>query len=358
MLKNTSQQLFSRIQKQIPYDSILKKQLLNILKFLFFLSLGAALIWLALRKTTDAEFANIKTSLSNANYYWIFASMIISGMSHYFRALRWRLLLNPLGYKPKIYNTFFSVMVGYLANFALPRLGEVSRCGLLTKYEKVPFTEGFGTVISERALDVVCLIILFFATLAIEFDKISGIANDLIFKTVSQKFQALMQKELFVIIGGIILLMVAFAFIYFRKKIQSLFSGKAKGFIKGLWDGLLSVKNVDKPMQFIIHTLLIWIMYILQVYVCFFAFTETAHLSIMVAVVIVVFGSLGVIAVPGGTGAYQLIVIQILTTVYLIANTVAFAFAWAVWTSQFLLILSLGLLSLIFLALLNKDAKE
>ena len=167
-----------------------------------------------------------------------------------------------------------------------------------------------------------------------------------------------MQKQLFVIIGGILLLILALVFFYFRKKIKSLLSGKAKGFIKGLWDGLVSVKNVDKPFQFIIYTVLIWMMYVLQVYVCFFAFTETAHLSIMVAVVIVVFGSLGVIAVPGGTGAYQLIVIQILTSVYLIANTVAFAFAWAVWTSQFLLILSLGLLSLIFLALLNKDAKE
>jgi hypothetical protein len=332
--------------------------MLNILKFLFFLGLGAALIWLALRKTTPEEFANIKISLTTANYYWIFASIIISGLSHFFRSLRWKLLLSPLGYHPKTSNTFFSVMVGYLANFALPRLGEVSRCGLLSRYEKVPFTEGFGTVISERALDVVCLIIIFFATLGIEFDRISGIANDLIFKTVSEKFHTLMQKQTFVIIACISLLIMVAAFFYFRKKIQSLVSGKAKGFIKGLWDGLLSVKNVNKPAPFIIYTVLIWVMYILQVYVCFFAFAETSHLSIMVAVVIVVFGSLGVIAVPGGTGAYQLIVIQILTTVYLVANSVAFAFAWAVWTSQFILILSLGLMSLIFLALLNKDVKE
>ena len=332
--------------------------MLNILKFLFFLGLGVALIWLALRNTTDEEFANIKISLANANYFWIFLSIIISGLSHLFRALRWKILLNPLGYNPKTSNTFFSVMVGYLANFALPRLGEISRCGLMTKYEKVPFTTGFGTVISERALDVVCLILIFFAALGIEFNRISGIANDLIFNTVAEKFHSLMQKQMFVIIASITLLIIAVAFYYFRKKIQSLVSGKIMGFIRGLWAGLVSIKNVNQPVWFVIHTILIWIMYILQVYVCFFAFEGTSQLSVMVAIVIVVFGSLGVIAVPGGTGAYQLIVIQILTTVYLIGKPVAFAFAWAVWTSQFVLIISLGLISLILLAVLNKESKQ
>ena len=331
--------------------------MLNILKLLFFFGLGITLIWLALRKTTDEEFANIKTSLLNANYFWISLSILISGLSHYFRALRWKILLNPLGYYPKTSNTFFSVMVGYLANFAIHRMGEVTHCGLLTTYEKVPFTAGFGTVISERALDVICLLIIFFAALGIEFDRISGIANDLVFNTVSEKFHALMQKQTFVIVAGISLLIIAIALFYFRKKIQSLFSTKAKGFFKGLWDGLLSIKNVNKPVSFIVYTVLIWMMYILQVYVCFFAFPETSDLSIMVAIVIVVFGSLGVIAVPGGTGAYQLIVIQILMSIYLISYTSAFAFAWAVWTSQFVFIMLVGFLSLILLALLNKVAK-
>lgn len=331
--------------------------MLNILKILFFLGLGIGLIWLALRKTTDEEFANIKISLLNADYFWISLSIVISGLSHFFRALRWKLLLDPLGYKPKTSNTFFAVMVGYLANFAIHRMGEVTRCGLLTTYEKVPFTTGFGSVISERALDVVCLIIIFFAALGMEFDRISGIANDLVFNTISEKFHALMQKQLFVIVAGISLFLIAIAFFYFRKKIQSLFSTKAKGIFTGIWNGLISIKNVKKPALFILHTVLIWTMYVLQVYVCFFAFPETANLSIMVAVVIVVFGSLGVVATPGGTGAYQLIVIQILTSIYLISYTSSFAFAWAVWTSQFVFIVFTGFLSLILLALLNKVAK-
>jgi uncharacterized protein (TIRG00374 family) len=333
----------------------LKQQVLNILKFLFFLCLGIALIWLALSNITADEFANIKISISNANYFWIFSSLIVGIFGHYFRALRWKLLLTPLGYQPKIYNTFFAVMIGYLANFALPRLGEISRCGVLTKYEKIPFTVGFGTVISERALDVLCLMVLFFAALSIEFDRIYGIADDLIFHTIAKKLNLLMANQMVVIVVGFLCFSILIMLFYFRKKLQALFSEKVKTFIKGLWDGLLSIKNVNKPITFFIYTVLIWMMYTLQVYVCFMAFAETASLSAMVAIVIVVFGSLGVIAVPGGTGAYQLIVIQILTSVYLIEKPVAFVFAWTTWTSQFVLVLFLGLISFLLLALLNKE---
>ncbi len=342
----------------------MKKQATNVLKFFFFLSIGILLIWLALRNKSEKEINDIIIAIKQANYFWLFASLVVSGLSHYFRALRWKLLLKPLGHQTKTSNTFFAVMVGYLANFALPRLGEVTRCGILTKYEKVPFTEGFGTVIAERALDFICLVLLFFATLGLEFDRISGITNKFIFTPLSGKFNALIQKQVYVIITVIVLLIFIAAFYYFRKKIQSLVSAKVLGFMYGLWDGLKSIKNVDKPFWFITHTILIWLMYILQVYVCFFAFSETANLSLMVAVVIVVFGSIGVITVPGGTGAYQIIVIYILTNVYIISSnpaeaiTVANAFAWSVWTSQFILILSLGLISLILLAVLNKDVKN
>ncbi|MDF2437707.1 MAG: hypothetical protein K0Q95_2083 [Bacteroidota bacterium] len=335
----------------------MKQQLANILKFLFFLSIGILLIWLAVKDKTDAELLNIKGALEGANYFWILLSILISGLSHYFRALRWKLLLKPLGHHPKTSNTFFSVAVGYLANLAIPRLGEVTRCGLLTRYEKVPFVQGFGSVIAERALDVVCLILLFFLTLTMEFTKISGIANDLIFIPVTAKFNQLMQKQLFVIVACVLLLAGIAAFFYFRNKIKNLMSGKLKGFVNGLWEGLLSVKKVNNPWLFIFHTVMIWLMYILQVYVCFFAFNELKDLSFVVAMVITVFGSLAVVVVPGGTGMYQLIVIQILTTVYAMSQTGSFAFAWSVWVSQIVLILFAGLLSLILLPILNKNTE-
>lgn len=316
------------------------------------------MIWLAVKDKTDAELSNIKGALQQANYFWIFLSIIISGLSHFFRALRWKILLAPLGHKPKTSNTFFAVMVGYLANLALPRLGEVSRCGLLAQYEKVPFVQGFGSVIAERALDVVCVILLFFMTLALEFEKISGIANDMILGPLSNKLHNLMQKPVLMIVLLSSLVLLAGAFLYFRKKIQSLMSEKIRGFIKGLWEGLLSVKKVNKPVMFIVHTIMIWFMYILQVYVCFLAFEELSGLSFVVAMVITVFGSVAVVVVPGGTGMYQLIVIQILTTVYFISQTSSFAFAWSVWVSQIVLILIAGLLSLILLPVLNRSEEE
>lgn len=336
----------------------MSKRTANILKFVFFLGLGIFLVWLAVKDKTEEELNSIRLAFEQADYKWIVLSVFISGFSHYFRALRWKILLEPLGHQLKTSNTFFAVMVGYLANCALPRLGEVTRCGVLTRYEKVPFTQGFGSVIAERALDVLCLILMFFIMLGLEFKRISGIADDLVFSYVSQKFDQLMQQRNFVIIAGISLFLIVATFIYFRKKIRSLFSVKARGFAKGLWDGLKSIKDVKKPFLFFLQTILIWTMYVLQVYVVFLAFGETSGLSFSVAVVITVFGSLGVAVVPGGTGAYQAIVIQILTTVYLISGTASFAFAWAVWTSQISLILSLGLLSLILLPLLNKSKEE
>ena len=335
----------------------MKKKALNVLKILFFLGLGITLAWMALPKT-EKERSDIITSIEKANYLWLLLSVFISGMSHYFRAVRWKILLEPLNHKPKTSNTFFAVMVGYLANFAIHRIGEVTRCGLLAKYEDVPFTEGFGSVIAERAFDMVCLIIIFFLVFAFEFQKISGIANDLIFTTISNKWHSLMQNHTLLIILSVGGILAVAGFLYFRKKIQNLLSGKVKGFVIGIWEGLLSIKNVNKPAMFIVHTILIWIMYILQVYVCFFAFPETSNLPIVVAMVIMVFGSIGIIAVPGGTGAYQIIVIQILTTVYFISETQAKAFAWSVWVSQFILIVSVGFISLILLGVLNKEKKS
>ena len=136
-----------------------------IVKFLLFLSIGMLLVWLVVKDITAEEKTNIKIAFEKANYFWIVLSMILVTVSHWSRAVRWKMLLEPLGYKPKTSNTFFAIMVGYLANLALPRLGEVSRCGVLNKYEKVSFEEAFGTVIAERAIDLLCLVLVFFLTL-------------------------------------------------------------------------------------------------------------------------------------------------------------------------------------------------
>ena len=335
----------------------MNKKLSNILKVLFFLALGIFLVWLAIKDKTSEELNSIKVAIQQSNYFWIFMSLVVSGFSHFFRATRWKMALEPLGHKPSTANAFFAVMIGYIANLGIPRIGEATRCGVLTRYSNVPFVQGFGTVVAERALDVICLLVLFFLTLALEFEKIAGLANDLFLTALNEKFNALMQKKLFLLIIGIVLLLIVGTFYYFRKKIKNLFSEKVKTFIVGLKEGLVSIKNVKNPWLYIAQTILIWFLYVLQVYVVFFAFSDLAHLSFVVAMVITIFGSLAIAVVPGGTGVYQAIVIQILTTVYFASETSSFAFAWSVWSSQILLILGLGLVSLILLPLFNKTKK-
>ncbi|HRG51396.1 MAG TPA: lysylphosphatidylglycerol synthase transmembrane domain-containing protein [Bacteroidia bacterium] len=335
----------------------MKKQTNNILKFIFFLGLGVLLVWLSVKDISKEQQEKIKIALLQADYSFVALSILVGILSHYFRAIRWKILLVPLNHRPKTSNTFFAVMVGYLANLAINRLGEVTRCGMLNQYEKVPFTEGFGSVVAERALDLICLILIFFITLFIEFDKIYGIANDQIITPFFLKLKSLFEHKILLAIMVVMLLIIAAILFYFRKKLQEIFSAKIKNFIVGLWQGLISIKNVKQPISFIAYTILIWLMYILQAYVCFFAFPETAQLPFMAATVIMVFGSLGIIAVPGGTGAYQAIVMPILITVYLVPDTSAFAFAWTVWAAQIVLILTLGLISLILLPLLNKQEK-
>lgn len=336
----------------------MKKLIVNILKIIFFLGLGIFIIWLALKDKSQEDIDKIKNSIRQANYSWIALSCFVSLLSHYFRAIRWKILLAPLGHHPKTRATFFAVMIGYFANLGIPRSGEVARCGILNTYEDVPFTEGFGSVIAERAFDLICLILVFFIAFVMQFDKIYGIADILVFTPLSGISEKLLQQKL-VVTGVLVVLFIISGFLfYFRKKIQTLVSGKLLSFITGLWQGLLSIKKIKQPILFLAYTASIWIIYILQVYVCFFAFPETSHLSFLVAMVITAFGSIAIILIPGGTGLYQAIVIQILTTAYLIADHYAEAFAWTVWASQIIMIILAGLISLVLLPLLRKTVDK
>jgi len=335
----------------------LKKKIISILKFLFFLGIGILLIWLAVRNLTKEDKASIAEAFIQANYYWIAFSMLLSFLSHWIRAMRWRLLIQPLGFNPKLSNTFFALMVGYLANFALPRLGEISRCGVLTKYEKIPFTEGFGTVIAERAIDVLCLILIFIGTLFFQFDELWGLTNDKIISPLTTKFSSMMDSNIFLSIFALIMVGITISFFVFRKRNKGMFSKKLKEMALGFWEGLKSVKNIKRPILFIFHTILIWLLYTALLYVGFFCFTETSYLSFGAALAIMLFGSLGIAFVPGGTGAYQALVTETLTSAYKTTFTFAFAFSWLIWTSQFALILLLGVISLIMLPIINKEIK-
>ncbi len=333
----------------------MQKQAKTITKFLFFIGIACLLIWLVVKDLTAEDKANVAEAFGKAKYSWIIFSIFLSFLSHLSRAMRWRMLLQPLGYNPKTSNTFFAVMIGYLANFALPRLGEVSRCGVLTKYEKIPFTESFGTVITERVFDVICLMIIFFITLYTQFEKISTHVSEKIITPLQQKLMPLFGGKGFALITVVLVLfIIVFIFLRKRKSSNTIFE-KMIGFAMGFWQGIKSIRNLKNPGLFIFHSVFIWTMYYAIVHVSFFAFEETSQLGVGEALAVLIFGSVGIIFVPGGTGAYQLLVTDTLTKIYLISFSTAFAFSWIVWSSSLVLIVLLGVLSLILLPILNKN---
>lgn len=333
----------------------MKKLSLDVAKALLFLSIGIFLIWLVTKDLTESDKKNIYSAFQQANYFWIVVSMLISFASHWSRAIRWKILLEALDHKPKTSNTFFAVMVGYLANFALPRLGEVSRCGVLSKYENIPFTESFGTVITERIIDVICLLIIFVITMIAEFDKIYALVNQKIIAPLTSKMAVVMNNKGSLLLVLILILALLILLYKYRKQINTKVFGKFSNIIKGFIDGLQSIRNIKRPLAFISHTVFIWTMYFLVLYICFFSFTELSHLGVGASLSVMIFGSVGIIFVPGGTGVYQALVTEVLTVSYFISFATAFAFSWIVWTSSLLVILLFGLISLVLLPILNKE---
>jgi uncharacterized protein (TIRG00374 family) len=336
----------------------LKKYLKSSVKFLFFLGIGVLLIWLAVRNLTEEDKTTIAHAFSKTDYFWIILSTILSGVSHLLRAMRWKLLLQPLGFNPKLHNTFFALMVGYMANLALPRVGEVSRCGILTKYEKIPFTESFGTVIAERAIDLLCLLILFIVALVFQFDILWSLTNEKIISPLGSKLNSLMQNSLFMWGAALFIVLLVVAIRFIMKKSNGGLLKKIKDILVGFLEGLKSVKNIKRPYVFILETVLIWFFYAYVLYIAFFCFAETSNLGFGAALATMLFGSLGIAFVPGGTGAYQALVTETLTIAYKAPFAFAFAFAWLIWSTQFIFILLVGVISLILLPILNKDVVE
>jgi uncharacterized membrane protein YbhN (UPF0104 family) len=325
----------------------------SILQFIILLSIGLLLIWLSLRQVAP-EKDKIIDAFANANYFWIGVAMFISFFSHFFRALRWNYLLKPLGHSTKLVNATCHVLVGYLANYGIPRMGELTRCSLAAKYDKVPFEVAFGTVITERIVDFFLFLVIFVLTLAFQFGELSGLANKYIFVKVKDKLSNAGDHPVQVII----LLLTMGAFIYalwaFRKKLGNLLRGRLGNILKGMGEGLGSIRKMKNPWGFVFLSLLIWASYFYSLYVCFFALDSTSHLGQRECLTLLLFGTFGVVLSPGGLGAYPAIVGGILLYTYNIDTAGAFALPWLSWTCQFVLVVALGLASFVVLPFYNR----
>lgn len=326
------------------------KKIINIVTYLLTLGLCAFLIWLSVKDLNSADIVKIKSAVGKANYILLVPILIMGFVSHWSRAVRWKYLMEPLDLFPSTANTLFAVMIGYLANLAFPRLGEVLKCTILSKYEKIPADKLVGTIIAERAFDMLCLLILFVLTFMVQIDLAWEYMQSLI-----QRFQ---QKEGSSGNGGTIILAVVALLIilavFFRKRIGGLaFVVKIKQVFVNILSGILSFKNMKNKKGFVFHTILIWSMYMGMIMIGFYSIKETSMLTYKTGFSVLSFGSVGMIVTPGGIGAYTLLVEEIVS-LYGIEKAISVAISWIIWLVPTFIILVGGAISLILLPIYNK----
>lgn len=329
----------------------MKKSVKNIIQVTIFIAIGIVLFYLVYK---DFDFKLLLEELRYVNYWWFILAFVITMASHASRAIRWQMLLDTDGNKTRFSNTFFSVLNGYFVNLAIPRLGEVTRCGLVSRYEKINFSKVLGTMVSERLIDVAMVFILTIVTFLLQSTEI----REFLYKNpnIGDKIDLLLSPK--ILVPVILVFIVLFIFIIFIGKGKfnkiKIFE-KISNFIKGFWNGFISLKDVKKPIGFIIHSILIWVLYFMVFYVCFFAFSGFEHLGVFAALTVFVASSFGMLApAPNGIGAYHFMVIQALM-IYGISNEKAAIFALVVHTMQTLFIVIAGIASFIVLPIINRD---
>lgn len=310
------------------------------------MALGVFLIWISLSKLTPEDIESVKTSFKTANYWWVLLSLVLGVLSHFSRAYRWKFMLEPLGYKPKFLNSAMAVIIAYLVNLGIPRAGELSRAAALAEYEDVPFEKGFGTIVAERVADLVMYALFILLAFLAQYDLI---------KTELSK--KLPENPVYTVVALIILAAIGYLFLKWLKNSKKESVVKLKTFISGLIVGVKSIFTMKKKWAFIFHTLFIWVMYIMMLYVAKFAIPETADLSINAVLISFVIGTFSYAATNGGIGAYP-IAIQSALLLYGINEVAGLSFGWIMWTSQTLMVLVFGGLSFLLLPLYNKSKKN
>lgn len=324
-----------------------KKVLLTILQYVIFLGLGIAIIFYMSSQLSEEDKESMMAAIKGVRIWLLIPIFIVGFLSHYFRALRWRLLLEEVDVHSSVTNTTFAVMIGYIANLVLPRAGEVAKCTVLARYEKVPADKMIGTIVAERAFDVVCLGLVTLIAFITQADIIGDYATGL-FGAMSGN-----AKGVFSSMGFQIFLVLALigiiTFILLLKRIKHTKVGK---FIAGLGDGVKSIFKLKKRGQFLLYTVLIWGAYWFLVWMGFWSMSQLEHLPGLAALVVLIFGSIGMITTQGGIGAYPYLVGKILVF-YGIAEVHGLAFGWVSWTVQTGVVVVFGVLSLILLPIYN-----
>ncbi|MGW9684291.1 lysylphosphatidylglycerol synthase transmembrane domain-containing protein [Flagellimonas sp. 2504JD1-5] len=320
----------------------MSNSLKKFLKILVPILIGLGLVFYSYTSTTPEDRARILEAIKNADPVWVFLSIFIGILSHISRAIRWNYLLNPMGYKPKLLNNVLIILTSYFANTLVLRSGEFLRATALNTYENVPFEKGFGTIVTERIVDVIMLLAIIAAALLVQTDVILGI----------------LEENGIGLVGSLVLLLVGvlglFISIRIIKKSSSKLAVKIKTFLNGLLDGVLSIFKMKRSGAFIFHTFFIWACYIAMFWVIKFTVPETTELPLGAFLVAFVAGAFAMATTNGGLGLFPIVVTAALS-VYGVSKTSGDAYGWIMWTAQTLMVVVFGTISFIILPLLNRN---
>lgn len=329
------------------------RKLISAFQYIFFLGLGLILLWYSSRNLTQEEITMMKESIKGAEYWVALPAGLVFLASHYSRALRWKILMEPLGFQPSTKNTFIAVMLSYFFNLLVPRLGEVMKCTILAKYEKTPVDKLVGTMVAERAVDVISLFVVFFITLIFQVDLLGDYASAEYGHLLRASFNP---YSILTIIGVFVLLVLAIRFVLMRYQHIGVIQ-KTRSLLSGIWAGLTSIRHLKRKGAFFFHSFFIWAMYLLSIRLGFLALSSVSHLGIFPSFTILSFGSIAMIVTQGGIGAYQL-AIQKTLTLYGIPEVQGLTFGWLLWLFQTILVILSGILLLIFLPVINRSTHE
>lgn len=335
----------------------MKRKVLKSLRFLLFLSIGLVLLYLAFRDVSLEKFVD---TLSKANFVWVAFALLFALIGYLSRAYRWKLLIKPLNYDPPFRNVFYALMIGYTANFALPRIGEVTRCGTLRKSDKIPVDSLLGTVIIERAIDLMVLLGIMVVIFFTKIGFFGAFFRDNLFQPMVDQAKGLLNYPLFywfillALLAGLVVLFRYLAGRFSRNPVMI----KVRKLIRGVLYGLKTIAHMKNRWAFVLHTCIIWLMYFLMTYVLVFALPATSHLGPIDGLFLLVIGGLGMSApVQGGLGVFHVITALGLS-LYGVSKAEGVAYAVLSHESQSIFAILLGAFSFIMLMIENRKSTK
>ncbi|WP_231491083.1 lysylphosphatidylglycerol synthase transmembrane domain-containing protein [Pedobacter sp. Leaf170] len=320
------------------------------LKYIILFLIGVGVLYLAFK---GQDLAKIWQEIKTANIFWIFISAFTVWIANFLRALRWQMLFQSIDYKVTLKNAYHSLMIGYLANLAIPRFGEIGRCSIISKTHSVPMFSSIGTVITERLFDILALFLSALIVLIFQYNLISNFLHENIYQSIANRISSL--NYFWIIVTALAFILVVIVLIYF---LRQKFNTKFLKIIVGLRQGFSSYGKLQQKALFLFYTIAIWLCYFVSMYACFFALEETSTLPVNAAFTAMVFSGFAMVApVQGGIGVFHWMVAQSLV-LYNLPFKDGLAYATIIHSSQLLLTLLLGTLSLLAVFMVKRNTPE